>query len=647
VPGLTTLDQSAALYQNLVLGAPDAGVGGVTGAVPMLPPIQPLDPAALDMTTLAGHQALYDGIDARWAAMNAARLAPPLIQLWDGGGTLRGQCEGYRDVDYEFIENDTGICTLRLSLQHYLARWVMNFQGRAKRNVIITIDKQGSRWSGIMDHYVVVSKKNNDAYVDVIFKHDYEQVKHILCWANPFLTCDVQFPKLWIIFGPSKWCLLMTLFVNVFRLESAIWAIPDDPLDPMSYLAGLDMSTWRNIVKPFPFLSDSSNTTIVFSRFKTWHDLAKPILASAQLTVIPRRYLAGVDPHPFASLQGELGVESVEQLFELIPIRNMACVWDIVDNSGWANQTAFGGSLLTGLLRAYVSIASDGYTQGVNVFEGDPTYPDEYYTPLFLGTSPEAPWVVYDGNSNRSGVQETEFTYFEATDTNFVVGGKSMPGVNEGISALVNMGGDFVTSILNSIIGAVPKPAFFAEIDFDIDIPPLGGVIDSLAKILYEDTFLAFDEVPTLRESGETYPLPGLEDLSSGLGDFHLFEKWCEGADRANTLSAVMAVVGGIWDTRTRYQIRMEISDAAPYLIGEPGWGHYWLGNRVGTTMPGFPSSDVIFVERVTKIKYGWGVDGSRGWEIFLGYEDPQNPAVKALNQIKDINAAASTMGIL
>jgi hypothetical protein len=58
-----------------------------------------------------------------------------------------GDVEGWRDVDYEFIENDIGTCALQLSLVHYLAQWAMNYKGRDKRNVIITIDKQGTRWS--------------------------------------------------------------------------------------------------------------------------------------------------------------------------------------------------------------------------------------------------------------------------------------------------------------------------------------------------------------------------------------------------------------------------------------------------------------------------------------------------------------------
>jgi hypothetical protein len=105
----------------------------------------------------------------RRANTEAARLQAPLIRLWDGGFTLRGEVAGWREVDYEFIENDTGTCTLKLSLGHYLAKWVMSYP-----------------------------------------------------------------------------------------------------------------SNWRNIVKPFPLLADNSNLTIVFSRFKSWHEVAQKDLKDAQ-----------------------------------------------------------------------------------------------------------------------------------------------------------------------------------------------------------------------------------------------------------------------------------------------------------------------------------------------------------------------------
>lgn len=593
------------------------------------------------LSTLEDHQQFWDEISVRRAKREAQRLAAPLIELWDGDMNLRGEVIGWRSIDFEFIDNDTGNATIQLSLSHYLAKWVMDFKGRAKRNVIVTIEKQGARWSGFMSTYKVVREKGGDAYLEITFVHDYEQAKHILCWANPFLRPELQFPKLWVVFGPTKWCLLLTLFVNLLRLETSLWTLPDNPLDinewmPFSFNPG----TWRNIVKPFPLLADNSNLTIVFSRFKTWHDVAKKQLEDAQLSVVCRRFLSDRDPHPFRQLAGELDIDFIEELFTLIPIRHGCLVWDIQDKSGWGSETAFGGSLLTGLIRAVVNIADDGTTEGVDVFTGDPTYPGEYYTPNFLGTSPQAPWVVYE-EGPYTGVDSSEFKYYEATSTSFVTGGHSMPGVNEAISAGVNMGGDFVTSLINSALAA--GGAFGTA----IDIPPLGGVMDAVAKLLYEDVFVAFMEIPTLRAAGLSLPLPGLENIVTGLGDFHFYEDWCDGADRAFTLSALMAVRARIWATRAHTSHTIKVSDAAPYYIGEPGYGHFWLGDRVGTTVLEYPIPHTVFVERVSKLKYSWGKDGPKGWEITIGYREPEDPALKALDWIRDINAGLGSLGVL
>lgn len=381
------------------------------------------------LKTLEASNDLWKLVQQRRAKQEMQRLAPVLTRLWDGDMKLRGVVAGERKGEFEFIENDTGSASLELSLDHYLAKWVMNHKGRAKRNVIVTFDKQGARWAGTMDHYKVVKTKEGDRYLEIVFKHDYEQVKHVLCWANPFLRPEVQFPKLWVLFGPAKWCLLLTLFVNLLRLETSLWTLPDNPLDPTEWMPlSFNPAFWRNIVKPFPIIGDNSNLAIVFSRFQSWHDIAKKVLEDAQLTVVCRRYLKGEDPHPFSELSGELGVEIIEDLFSLIPIRHGCLVWDIVDNSGWGSETAFGGSLLVGFLRAVVNIASDGTTEGVDVFTGDPTFPGEYYNPWFLGTSPKAPWVVFE-EGPLTGIESSEFTYYEATITSVVGGGHSMPGV--------------------------------------------------------------------------------------------------------------------------------------------------------------------------------------------------------------------------
>jgi hypothetical protein len=217
-----------------------------------------------------------------------------------------------------------------------------------------------------------------------------------------------------------------------------------------------------------------------------------------------------------------------------------------------------------------------------------------------------------------------------------------MPGVNEGISAGVNMAGDFVTSLINSALAA--GGAFGTA----IDLPPLGGVIDAVAQILYRDVFLAFMEIPTLRAADTPgLPLPGLENKLTGLGDFHYYEGWADGADKAFTLSALMAIRARIWATRAHTAHTIKVADAAPYIFGANGYGHFGIGSRVGTTVLEYPIPHTVFVERLSKAKYSWGKDGPKGWDLTIGYREPQDPALKALDWIREINAGLGDLGIL
>jgi hypothetical protein len=592
------------------------------------------------LMTRRDHDRLCDWVYELRAQREAKRLESPVVRLWDGDYTLRGVVEGDRKLEFEFIENDVGVATIVLSLSHYMAKWVMLYKGRAKRNVHVTIDKQGARWSGRMEYYTVTKDKYGDMYLEIVFLHDMEQLRHVVVWSNPFLRPEVQFPKLWVIFGPAKWCLLLTLFVNLFRLETSLWTLPDNPLDPMEWMGpSFIPTTWRNIVKPFPFLLDGSPTVVVFSRFKTFFDMAKKTLDESQLTMTCRRYLKNEDPHPFADLKGLFGLPLIRDLFQQLPLRNGCLVWDIIDNGGYDQQTAFGGNMLTGFVRAIRNIASDGTTEGIQVFTGSPTFPGEYWEPGFMGTKPSAPHVVlYE--SPITGIKSTEFKYVEAKSTSYVTGGESMPGINEAISAGVNAGGDFVTSLINSQLAA--GGAFGTA----IDLPPLGGIFDAIAKLLYHNTFMAFQEVPTLRAMALPAAISGLEQFATSLGDFHLFEKWVDGADRAFTLSALLAVRVEMWKERQHTEHTVEISDAAPYYVGEAPYGHYWLGNRVGVNVFGYPVEDTVFVERVTRLKWTRDEDGPKGWEIELGHDEQKDPLMAAFAKIREVNEIASQIGI-
>ncbi|WP_139180002.1 hypothetical protein [Gordonia westfalica] len=63
----------------------------------------------------------------------------------------------------------------------------------------------------------------------VTFLTDYENLKWIDVWSNPFLPAIFQFPRIFLLAGPSIWVLKTALLLQLWRINSSIWQIPDDP----------------------------------------------------------------------------------------------------------------------------------------------------------------------------------------------------------------------------------------------------------------------------------------------------------------------------------------------------------------------------------------------------------------------------------
>jgi hypothetical protein len=87
-------------------------------------------------------------------------------------------------------------------------------------------------------------------------------------------------------------------------------------------------------------------------------------------------------------------------------------------------------------------------------------------------------------------------------------------------------------------------------------------------------------------------------------------------ADRAYTLSSLMAIRRGWWETRERVGHHVKIADGAPYTIGANGRGHFFIGDRIATTHP--LVRDRLVVEQVTELDLSWDRT-SFGWDVTVG----------------------------
>jgi hypothetical protein len=541
---------------------------------------------------------VYWEIVNRLKANKDKRVRQPVVRLHDGDWISRGRANHVYDATFTEIENETGTAKIEIPPEHYLARWITNVEERDTKNVHVSVEKDGVRWTGRMWNFELESRSDGKDILRVYFRHDYEEFKHILVWANPFLPAEIQFPKLWLLFGSTKWCLKTTLFCNLWRIEGSLWSIPDDLMNPDEWLADLNplnQSTWSIVVKPDdPDEVDNTPLAVLHSRFKDFHTVSKDLCEDAQITPTFRRYFDGDEPP-----------------WEGANLRHGTLVVDFEDKSDFTVGTSFGGSIFTGLIHALVNISSDGMTEGVDIMD-DPAWPDEYYESGFKGTFASAPGIIYR-HGEHTGISESLFMHSPAKDVRHVIGGHSMPGVNELISAAIQMAGDLIAMA--------------------IGVPPVGGMIDAVLKPLYTDVFMAFMH---------------WSDYGRGrdLGNSHYHERWAEGADRSYTLSAIIALRTSIWATRQTDTHKLTVVDGLPWTVGQRGHGHFYLGDRIGSTIRGGPKGR-IYVDRVSEITLSWNRTTSPTWTITIGQRKWEDPVIKALEKIRELFGIARDLGVL
>lgn len=536
--------------------------------------------------------AVFADIVARETAENEARLHPPEILLFDGDWNLRGNCTNENKASFQLLVNETGMGELELPLDYYLSDWLADVDARGTTNVHVVVSKDGARWGGRMAELIVDKGADGRKAVRAIFRHDYEELKHILVWSNPFLPAEIQFPKLWVIWGRARWALKTTLLCQLMRLESSLWMLPANPMDPAGWF-NFDQSTWWNVVKP-DLTPDTSVAAVVHSRFKTMHETSKRIADDAQLVWECRRYLDG-DPPPWPGAN----------------LRHGCLVWDLVDKSGWNTGTAFEGSLAEGIISEFVNIGGDGITENVEQYV-DPNVPPEYLEPGWKGTKAEMPGCVFYEGEN-TGISASRYSHKPATVGQITGGGHSMPGINEGISAAVNL--------LFDATAMIPG------------VPPMGGVADSILKPLYSDVFGAFGTHKNLQRIART-------------GANHYMEDWAQGGDRAYTLGWLLAMRAGMYATRETNRVTLTVDDGCPYQVGDLGYGDFYIGDRVGFSVEGMPVGK-IYVECVSELTLAWDRTTRPTWTIQIGQREQSDPLMKAFELWQEYTGLLRDLGVV
>ena len=539
---------------------------------------------------------------------------PPTIWFYDGDWVYRGIVRGELGGSVNLIVNETGTIQLRLPIdlddprRTWAAFWALDEDARGTSNIHVRIEMMGARICGRMKpkNGVTVVRGEQGDEVRIDFLDDIEELKYVHTAGNPFLPISlIQQPKAWMLYLQADHGILLTLAANLLRLQltNIDLSFFTDLLDPDQWPVNpLDM--WQQsqiIVKPRKIGDSVAPLALVVGSIRTSiFDVAAPILEDAEMQWDLRRWFIG-DPEPWPGAGTEW-------------IRNGTLFVDIADKSGFRRGTSIGGNLFTGLTRTIASLTSNHVEDSYDLFTGETIDETGFRLPGFLSTPPAHPYVVYrDGDI--TGIQTSEFSISPGGAGRITVGGQSMPGVDELISAAIRYGGDVLGDNLNAVITAV--------VGTSVSVGSLGAALDAFLNPIYKDSILAHMSVPLL-----------LRVAKQGWG--HYLETTSTNVTQAYTAASVMDLRARRRETDPDKEFTLTVANASPWLIGDRGFGHWWHGDRVGGTSKYLMPR--VFVRRNRELTIDWG-DG-KGVTIAGKFADTRN-AKDAIEKLAELTAKA------
>jgi len=539
---------------------------------------------------------------------------PPVIKLYDGDWVYRGTVHGELKGHLTQIINDTGIIEIDLPIdlddprRTWAAFWALDEDARGTTNIHVIIEMMGARIGGRMNpkEGVTVKRDKDGDMVTVKFLDDIEELKYVHTAGNPFLPISlIQQPKAWMLYLEADYAILLTMAANLLRLQLTNIDIADllKLLDPANWtiegVVDILLNIWQQsqiVIKPRTFGDSVAPLALVVGSINTSiFDVAAPILEDAELQWEVHRWLTG-DPEPWPGAGTNW--------------RNGTLFVGIVDKSGFRQGTSIGGNLLTGLTRTIADLTSNYVEDSYDLFTGATIDDDGYRLPGFLGTLPAHPYVVYrDGDV--TGIQTSNFARSPGGPGRITVGGQSMPGVNELISAAIQYGGDVLGDNLSVVI------SFAAGVN--ITVGSLGGAIDSFLNPIYRDSILAHISVPLL-----------LRVSKQGWG--HYLETTSTNVTQAYTAASIMDLRRRRRETDPDTSFNLTIANCSPWIIGDNGFGHWWLGDRVGGTSKYLMPR--VYVRRNRQLTFDWGDSKGMSVEAEFGDVRKDTDAIERLTEL-------------
>ncbi|MCK0174809.1 hypothetical protein [Mycolicibacterium sp. F2034L] len=539
---------------------------------------------------------------------------PPTVMLYDGDWVYRGTVHNTLQGNVHPIVNETGTITIRLPIDlddrrgTWAAFWALDEDARGTSNIHVRVETMGARICGRMKarNGVRVVRDPAGDYVEILFLDDVEELKHVHTAGNPFLPISlIQQPKAWMLYMQADHGILLTMAANLLRLQLHNIDVGDllALLDPDNWtiggLADAFLGFWEQsqiVIKPRFFGDSAAPLALVVGNIKTSiFDVAAPILEDAEMQWDLRRWFTG-DPEPFPGAGTNW--------------RNGTLFVDIIDKSGFRTGTSLGGNIALGLSRTVADLVSNHVEDSYDLVTGETIDETGFRIPGRLFTDPKHPSAVYiDGDI--TGIQSSEFGLGPGGACRITVGGQSMPGVNELFRAAINYGGDVLGDNLSVVISA------FAGIN--VTVGSLGGAMNAFLEPIYRDSILAYISVPLL-----------LRAAKQGWG--HYLETASTNVTQAFTAASVMDLRRRRRETDPDTSFTLKVANASPWIIGDNGFGHWWLGDRVGGTSKYMLPR--VYVRRCRELDIDWGQGKALSIEATFGDTRSEKDAIERMAEL-------------
>ena len=552
----------------------------------------------------------------------------PLFRLADKDLNIVGELTGEMSAEFEELAMDSGTARYVVRYDNWLVDYIVNLT-RVEEDLHLVIDKNPAepddcrrRWGGKIHTINIARHADGTSTVELQAVSMREHAKRLLFAASPFLPPEVQLPKMWIMPGPIRTVLFMSMFVNLARLFVPGLSFLTNVFNPASWLNPLSADSlfqvnplsWPIQVAFVNPAFDTSSWTVLGATWTDWHSTTLDMLKDAGCIMRCYTYLVGDKYNPYEELTGLLGLSHLTQIANAAvkPTRN-CIIFRIEDKSGHRGPT---GTAVDGLLDV-IGVSLDDLLSGTLIdagtglsLDGQPVFEtDGSNYPVFqslLGVAPEVPKVIWR-EGQFTAVVEATHTLHKGSPRTVMTGGRSPALVNELQTFAIRWGLSQLSAMLNIAIGTMVNTAFEM---------PLTPGIENLYQGQLDNTLFAWQRY--------TDPMRAIWN-----GDLSYQEYFERGSSTAYTLAGFLTLRTALFKTKSFHSFKAVVRNGFPWTMDYDTS----LGDRNA-----FEFDGVLFVDQIMgdkrALKRNTGIQATLTIGDDKDKDDPQARVMRAVQSL-------------